>query len=421
MIQYSDFIYFDGTNDPVVNAAITVMIANTQTPATLFSDVGGTIPLTNPVTSDQTGFFSFYVTQGTYDLYLLGAKQFQISVNGTTGIPDPLTIGTLNVHYVNPTNGVNVVIGSSVDDTVNKLQVEGTLIVKPVGFTIPWPPQKVYPIKAVGTSAAGSTVSSSCFSDGLNTGGRLYLSRNMANGNKPTTGSNLGNIAFGTIATDGTGNLLQSATIQATAEEDSGVTGFQGTSMRFGTTPIGTLPTIERMRITPAGNVLIGTTTDDTVNKLQVNGTISALGIKLTDPSPVADKNTLEYFEQGTWTPVGRNSTVIPGSFAALDPIVCNYQRIGKRVTVSVSVQVTAGTSGFFGIDGLPFPINNFCSPVTAPCVGGNGGSYLFRGDGNTTPTLLAVTPPNDIFAGITGTQAATEQYFFGTFTYITN
>ena len=135
MVFYSDFIYYSGTNDPVVNAAITVMIANTQTPATLFSDVGGTVIKTNPVTSDQTGFFSFYVTQGTYDLYFLGVKQYQISVNGTTGIPDPLTVQTLNVSQINPTTG-QLLIGTTVNNGADKLQVTGTALISPVALTL---------------------------------------------------------------------------------------------------------------------------------------------------------------------------------------------------------------------------------------------------------------------------------------------
>jgi len=247
MVFYSDFIYYSGTNDPVVNAAVTVMIANTQTPAALFTSGIGNVIKPNPVTSDQNGFFSFYVAQGTYDLYFLGVKQYQISVNGTTGIPDPLTIGTVNCNMIN------------------------------------------------------------------------------------------------------------------------------------------------------------------------------SKGITLATPNPTAPKNDIDFYEFGTWTPVGVNAAVIAAGFAGNDPIVCNYQRIGKRVTIGISINVTGGgTSGPFSLGGLPFPVNSLIAPVVALCVGGNGGSYLWVANSGGA-TELHISPTNNIFSSLTGIQAEVEQFFFGTITYLTD
>jgi hypothetical protein len=58
----------DVNNDAYVlpGASITVYIAGTSTPATLYSDEGMT-PLANPVTSDSKGRYSYYAANGVYD------------------------------------------------------------------------------------------------------------------------------------------------------------------------------------------------------------------------------------------------------------------------------------------------------------------------------------------------------------------
>ncbi|MEZ2310886.1 tail fiber domain-containing protein [Paraburkholderia sp. RCC_158] len=68
-------------------------------------------------------------------------------------------------------------------------------------------------------------------------------------------------------------SYLDVATISAWAEE-AYTTSTTATSLRFYTTPTGSTAQAERMRMTGSGRVLIGTTTDDGINLLQVNGTI---------------------------------------------------------------------------------------------------------------------------------------------------
>ena len=419
MTGYSDFIYYSGTNDPVVNAAITVMIANTQTPAALFTSGIGNVIKPNPVTSDQNGFFSFYVAQGTYDLYFLGVKQYQISVNGTTGIPDPLTVQTLNVSQINPTTG-QLLIGTTVNNGADKLQVTGTALISPVALTLPPAVQtsiNSYGMKLTGNSPGLSKLLIANFSDSGIAGG-LTISRNNATGGYLPIAGNIGVINFAVYNSAGT-QATNVAAINVFAEEVQS-DASKATSLRFYTTPSGGGAFAERMRITHSGNVLIGTTVDDGVNKLQVNGTIKSTGVQVAGV-PSANKNTIDFYEFGTWTPVGVNAAVIAAGFSGNDPIVCNYQRIGKRVTVGISILVTGGgTSGQFELGGLPFPVNSLIAPVVALCVGGNGGSYLWVANSGGA-TELHISPTNNIFSSLTGIQAEVEQFFFGTITYLTD
>jgi hypothetical protein len=56
---------------PLSGASVTVYLAGTATPATLYSDNGVTTS-TNPVTTDSNGRFSFYIADGLYDFQYSG-------------------------------------------------------------------------------------------------------------------------------------------------------------------------------------------------------------------------------------------------------------------------------------------------------------------------------------------------------------
>lgn len=65
------------------------------------------------------------------------------------------------------------------------------------------------------------------------------------------------------------------------------------TYIGFNTTPTGTTSTSERLRINSTGNVLIGTTTDNGNNKLQVNGSFISGTFALTDAANIATDTSL--------------------------------------------------------------------------------------------------------------------------------
>ena len=103
--------------------------------------------------------------------------------------------------------------------------------------------------------------------------------------------------------------------------------------------------------ISSSGRTLVGTTTDDGVNALQVNGTAKTTGIKFANTG--GTKQALDYYEEGTWTP-------IDGSGAGLTFIIqsATYTRIGRQVTVVAYFSFPATASAATAIiGGLPFAV----------------------------------------------------------------
>jgi hypothetical protein len=56
--------------DVIALAPMLVMVAGTETPATVFSDAAGAFPIAEP-RSDKTGVFFFYAPNGRYDIYVV--------------------------------------------------------------------------------------------------------------------------------------------------------------------------------------------------------------------------------------------------------------------------------------------------------------------------------------------------------------
>ena len=81
-VEYADFLYYSGTNTPIVGEPVTVKIAGTDILASIYASDAS--PIANPVYSDIHGGFSFYVDANlSYDIYVQGAKQsnFTSAVN----------------------------------------------------------------------------------------------------------------------------------------------------------------------------------------------------------------------------------------------------------------------------------------------------------------------------------------------------
>lgn len=78
MQSYSDVV-IDATGRPSV-ASITVYLTGTTTPATLFNDAAGTIPLANPLITDGFGRFYFHAPDGRYDIAVVtGYGAYQVN------------------------------------------------------------------------------------------------------------------------------------------------------------------------------------------------------------------------------------------------------------------------------------------------------------------------------------------------------
>jgi hypothetical protein len=108
----------------------------------------------------------------------------------------------------------------------------------------------------------------------------------------------------------------------------------------------------EHMRVTANGNVGIGTSSPG--KDLDVNGEIRA-STGILFGSDTAAANTLDDYEEGTWTPTYFGASTA-GSYTATTS--ATYTKVGNLVTVSATLTnittVSAGTGGL-RIGGLPF------------------------------------------------------------------
>jgi hypothetical protein len=138
----------------------------------------------------------------------------------------------------------------------------------------------------------------------------------------------------------------------------------------------------ERMRISPSGTVIL------------LGGSTSATGTGITFPatqSASTDANTLDDYEEGTWTPVvsfgGVNVTTVSSN--------CVYTKVGRLVTMTGAIDVTRGSqTGNAKISGFPFAIPTGTYPISA----------YWSGLGISGQELMVFNNGNDMyFVGRTG------------------
>jgi hypothetical protein len=159
---------------------------------------------------------------------------------------------------------------------------------------------------------------------------------------------------------------------------------------------------LERMRIPATGGI-------QSVTTISVgNATPSTSGAGITFPatqSASSDANTLDDYEEGTWTPV-----LVPasGSVGAYSTQLGKYTKIGNRVLITLSLAGSIGTgTGTMIITGLPF------SGATSF---GNGFTFFWGGTtlvtvftglvASTQISLYNCTPTN--FSSIQGSNLTT-------------
>jgi len=125
--------------------------------------------------------------------------------------------------------------------------------------------------------------------------------------------------------------------------------------------------TAYRMTIANDGNVGIGKTSP--AKKLDVSGEIRSTGILFG--SDTAAANTLDDYEEGTWTPsleFGGSSTGI--TYSSLRG--GNYTKIGRQVTVNFAFTLTSkgSATGDAHISGLPFAVADLLSGTSLESSG---------------------------------------------------
>ena len=112
-------------------------------------------------------------------------------------------------------------------------------------------------------------------------------------------------------------------------------------------------------------------------------GNTSATGTGIAFPatqSASSDANTLDDYEEGSWTPTyiaGVTSPVYTGTGGV-------YRKVGSLVFVSGRIQLSGGAANGSNLQlgGLPFTAANAAGTQGALCIGYNGG---FKTDGNVS------------------------------------
>jgi hypothetical protein len=181
----------------------------------------------------------------------------------------------------------------------------------------------------------------------------------------------------------------------------------------------------------PTGNVNInvGSTTSLSLGNVTVSNLITANGgIKFPATQVAsADVNTLDDYEEGTWTPTVRGSTT-SGTYTLTD-ITAYYTKIGNQVTAwcVFGFSAASGGSGIFLIEGLPFSykaLSQLAAPANATFLNtsassSNGISILNGSSSVNTQLIPALTIDNAAreLIGISGVSTSTTMLFCITYT----
>jgi hypothetical protein len=197
------------------------------------------------------------------------------------------------------------------------------------------------------------------------TGGSIVIRNGAANAS-----GNMAELVFKTSLGFSNGfNSAKIAAIQTTSAETADLA-FYTYGAGLGT---------ERARIDSSGRLLVGTSTANTSGaKLQTSDglTFPATAVASADP------NTLDDYEEGTWTPVftdGTNNATMNAS------TVGKYTKIGNTVHAQCDARCSALNSmaGDVRISGLPF--NGVTAYVTAGVIGGASNLSITAGQSLST------------------------------------
>lgn len=112
--------------------------------------------------------------------------------------------------------------------------------------------------------------------------------------------------------------------------------------------------------------------------------------------NPSSDANTLDDYEEGTWTPILQASSASPSSITYAEQFG-RYMKVGKMVLVQFYIAPTSfsGGSGYLRIGGLPYASSSDRNP---PFGGGAWYANNFQAAG-TFPSISPVPGTNQLTA----------------------
>ena len=229
-----------------------------------------------------------------------------------------------------------------------------------------------------------------------------------------------GNVGIGTSLPDSKLNIAGGATRALRLDVNSGVQAFSVGSLGiFGLDAAGVGN--GRFIITELGDVGIGKPSPSV--KLDVAGVIAGNGLKFpAEQAASADVNTLDDYEEGTWTmgvQFGGASVGLTYSTQA-----GTYTKIGRQVTLNgrISLSAKGSSTGEARITGLPFTIANTEGNRSVPALRFANITFAnqFQGFGvnNTTQILLQEITEAGADSVLTDADFANNSEIFICFTY---
>ena len=206
------------------------------------------------------------------------------------------------------------------------------------------------------------------------------------------------------IFSSASGNLLNAYGDNFALTADVGAISLTATASQ----PI-ILGTNNTDRLTVLGNGTVKTSSTISVG----NATPSTSGAGITFPATQSDSsnaNTLDDYEEGTWTPTLTPAT--SGTITLNSPNLCAYTKVGRLVTVNglvdtASVSTPVGASVIF--NNLPFASN---ATGTQRSAGVARGFSLVSGTLNSTSVITSSTTDMTVFIDASLFQLGSQVYF---------
>ena len=327
----------------------------------IFAKSRGSVSSPTVVASaDVIGRLSF---QGYDGANFIRAAAIDVAVDGTPGttdMPGRLIFSTTADGASSPTEAMRITSAGNVG-------IGTTSPAYPLTVGNSTAPTNITTLNALFSTdtTGGSNISIRKSCNAIN-GPNVSLLKSRGTAASPTavnSGDFIGAINFN--AYGGTNYTALSAinAIVDTYTSDTNISSY----LTFSTSPSGSATATERMRIHSSGGVSIGNTTDPGATNLSVTGTgkfgttvgvgaatPSASGSGITFPatqSASTDANTLDDYEEGTWTPADAS-----GASLSFTSITAKYTKVGNLVTVyTVLTFPTTASTAQAQISGLPF------------------------------------------------------------------